>query len=38
MHVHVFPNNLGVMHKTGLEGYHQTLTFGAIQLFDMTQP
>ena len=26
------------MHKTRLEGDHQTLTFGVMQLFDVTQP
>ena len=30
--------NLGVVHKTRLEGDHQTLTFGLMQLFDTTQP
>ena len=29
--------NLGVLHKTKLEGYH-TLTFGLLQLFNIKQP
>ena len=29
---------MGVVHKTRLEGDHQTLTFGVMQLFDITQP
>ena len=30
--------NLGVVHKTRLEGDHQMLTFGLMQLFDLKQP
>ena len=29
--------NFGAVHKTRLEGYHQSLTFGLMELFDMTQ-
>ena len=30
--------NLGVMHKISLEGDHQALTFGVMQLVDAMQP
>ena len=30
--------NLGVMHKIRLEGDHQTLTIGVVQLVDVMQP
>ena len=30
--------NMGVVHKTRLEGAHQTFTFGLMQLFYLTQP
>ena len=30
--------NLGVVHKTRLEGDHQSLTLGVLQIFYTTQP